>query len=73
MIRSINIEKFRCQGKVIVVNYRQQKLYLEKTKYLKRIINNVMLKLRYMVLQRRSGTESEHPKIFHLLSTLTAK
>ena len=73
MIRSINIEKFRCQVKVIVVNYRQQKLYLEKTKYLKRIIKNVMLKLRYMVLQRRSKTESEHPKIFHVLSTLIAK
>ena len=48
-------------------------MYLEKKKYSKRIINNVMLKLRYMVLQRRSKTESEHPKIFHLLSTLIAK
>ena len=30
---------------------------MEKKKYSKRIINNVMLKLRYMVLQRRSKTK----------------
>ena len=59
--------------KAIVVNYTQQKPYLEKKKYSKTIINNVMLKLSYMVLQRRSKTESEHPKIFHLLTTLIAK